>query len=420
MTFTRRSFLATSSTVALGLALPEVFRRTALAAPKSDQPGGKQTVLVVVQLSGGNDGLNTVIPFRDPLYLAARPKLRQPADTVKKITAELAFHPTMAGCAELFEKSQLAVVQGVGYPGPNRSHFESMDVWHKALAPADHGIKEQKYGWLGRSVGQLGPGGMAVTIGAGDPPLALFGPTGHAPAVKSLAEYQLRVAVKGDDPARRTLIEGFAGGEPSGGVSPGKDRPQNELLALVRESARQTYRSARQLREAAGKYDTPVAYPDNGLGQRLKLIAQLIHAGVPERVYYTKLDGFDTHAAQQPQHASLLAELSDGLAAFQKDLSHHGHGHRVVTMTFSEFGRRVKENASDGTDHGAASQMFLVGEKVKAGVIGAHPSLADLDDGDLKHHTDFRSVYGVLLEQWLGVPAETVLGAKYPAVDVLA
>lgn len=404
MQVSRRCFLASSSVLA-GAALPGVFLRTALAAPPSDQPGGRQTVLVVVQLTGGNDGLNTVIPFRDPLYLAARPTLKQPAEKVKKVAEDLALHPSLGGLAGLLEDSKLGIVQGVGYPRPNRSHFESMDIWHKATV-----AKEQRYGWAGRMQSQLGPGGMSVHIGGGDPPLALFGPTGNAPTVRTLEEYQLRVAPRGDDPARRALIESFA---------ETKSPPRNELLGLVREAARETYRSSQRLREASAKYDTPVSYPSNGLGNRLKLIARLIVADVPERLYYTTLDGFDTHAVQEQQHPALLQELGDSLAAFHKDLAHHGQSKRVVVMTFSEFGRRVKENASQGTDHGAASQMFLVGDAVKPGLTGSHPSLADLDDGDLKHHTDFRSVYSALLSDWLGVPSEAVLGAKYPPLKVL-
>ena len=405
MSISRRSFLSASSTAALGAAMPDFLRRAAIAAPLADKPGARPTVLVVVQLTGGNDGLNTIIPFRNPLYAAARPTLKQPAARVLKINEELAFHPSMGGCARLLEKSQFSVLQGIGYPRPNRSHFASMDIWHKATAASD-----QQYGWLGRSHAQLGAGNQEMAIGGGDPPLALFGPTGFAPKVQSLAEYQLRVSLKGDDPQRRALIESFA--------QPAADT-QNELLAMVRASARETYLSSERLRKAAREYNPPVTYPSTGLGQRLKLIAQLITAGVPERVDYTSLDGFDTHAAQQPLHVELLQEFSDAVAAFQSDIVHQGHQERVLVVSFSEFGRRVKENASEGTDHGAASQMFLVGERVRSGPIGKHPDLADLDDGDLKHHTDFLSVYATLLEDWLGVPAEPILGGKFSRLDLL-
>ncbi len=167
------------------------------------------------------------------------------------------------------------------------------------------------------------------------------------------------------------------------------------------------------------QYGTPVTYPDTPLGQRLKLIAQFIDAGLPERVYYATLDGFDTHARQAPSHARLMQTLGDAVAAFQKDVTHHGHSKRVLTMTFSEFGRRVQENGSQGTDHGAASQMFFVGQPVKPGVIGKHPSLTDLDRGDLKHHTDFRSLYTTVLDQWLGVDPSNVLAERFDPVEIL-
>ena len=395
MALTRRTFLAGTSTVALGLGLPGVFRRMAQAAPNSDQPGGAQTVLVVVELTGGNDGLNTVIPFKDPAYHSARPKLAQPREQVKTINDDLAFHPSMGGFAELLEGNHLSIVQGVGYPHPNRSHFESMDIWHKAT-PA----KEQLYGWLGRTSPHFGQGG-AMHVGGGEPPLALFGATGHAPSLRSLDEYQLKV---GQDQRKRELIENFAAGP----------QADDELLGFVRQSAKTTYDSSARLRKVAEGYQTPVTYPETGLANRLKLVARLIDAGVPERVYYTSIDGFDTHAAQQEQHARLLDEVSGAIAAFWKDVVHHGHQSRVVLMTFSEFGRRVRENGSDGTDHGVASQMFLVGEHLQPGLIGEHPSLTDLDDGDLKFHTDFRSVYATVLRQWLGVDPMQVLDREYP------
>ena len=405
MPLTRRSFLTRSSAVAVGLGLPAVFRRAALAAPKSDQPAGDQTVLVVIELTGGNDGLNTVIPFRDPAYAKARPTLKQPRSDVKSIDADLAFHPVMQGFAGLLEDSKLAIVQGVGYPNPNRSHFESMDIWHKATADA-----AQQYGWLGRASGQLGSGGTAMHVGSNEPPLALFGQTGHAPSLRSLDQYQLKVGQGRDESEKRTLIENFA----AGGA-----KADDDLLALIRRSAQETYQSAQRLRSVAQSYDTPVSYPDTPLAGRLKLVAQLIDAGVPERIYYTSLEGFDTHAAQPDAHAALLRELSDALAAFHKDVAHHGHGGRVLAMTFSEFGRRVAENGSQGTDHGVASQMFLVGDAVRPGPVGEHPSLTDLDEGDLKSHTDFRGVYATVLDHWLRIPGEAVLGTKYPHVDVL-
>ena len=189
---------------------------------------------------------------------------------------------------------------------------------------------------------------------------------------------------------------------------------------LLRKSAQHSYRSAASLRRVNQKYDTPVNYPSKPLAQQLKLVAQLIDAGVSERIFFTQLGGFDTHADQPKLHPELLTELSTSLAAFHSDLKHHGHDQRVVALTFSEFGRRVKENGSQGTDHGAAGPVFLTGGKVKAGVHGAHPSLTDLDDGDLKFHTDFRRIYATLLDDWLGVSSKEILGEEFTKLPLWA
>lgn len=399
MALSRRQFLASSSVLACSSVASGFWRNVALAAPNADQPGGAESILVVIELNGGNDGLNTVIPFRDPAYAAARPQLKQPQHEILKINDDLALHPALKGLAKMLDQSQLAVLQGVGYPNPNRSHFVSMDIWQTASFAAD-----EPYGWLGRGVEKLGPAINGLAVGAGNAPRALTGPSGRAISLRALADYELKVAGSGSSDARRRAVEAFAAGE---------SKAPGDLADLVKQAARETYRSAARLREVAANYETPVKYPATGLAGRLKLVAQLIAAGIPERVYYTSLGGFDTHANQAQQHHDLLAELGDAIAAFHDDLKHHGQSQRVLTATFSEFGRRVKENASRGTDHGAASQMFVVGESVKAGPIGAHPSLTDLDDGDLKHHTDFRSVYATILEDWLHVPSAEILGGKF-------
>lgn len=401
MTISRRTFLE-ASTVGVGAGLPGVFQRVAQSAPKSDQKGGDQTVLVVVELTGGNDGLNTIIPFRDPIYRTARPSLRQRADQIKKIDDDLGFHPAMQGFSDLLEAGQLAIVQGVGYANPNRSHFESMDIWHKATRS-----RSEQFGWLGRSLPRLKIG-KGLYLGTGEGPLALFSPAGHAPAVASLKAYQLKTGPGAVGKQRRDTIETL-----------NEQATEDDLLNFVRSSTTQTYASSKELERVADSYQPAKSYPANRLGQNLKLIAQLIDAGIPERIYYTTHGSFDTHAGQQPNHARLLGELAEGLNAFQKDLSQKGHGKRVVVMTFSEFGRRVKENGSAGTDHGVASQMFLIGENIKAGLIGKHPRLDDLTDGDLKHHTDFRQVYATMLDEWLDVPSKEILGRSYSLIKCL-
>ncbi|MEX0725873.1 MAG: DUF1501 domain-containing protein [Planctomycetaceae bacterium] len=407
MNFSRRDFLMGTTAWGCAAAMPSVFQRAAWAAPQADQPGAKDTVLVVIQLSGGNDGLNTVIPFADPAYAAARPVLKQSKEKLVSVNDQLGLHPALTGFGKLLENSQLSIVQGVGYPQPNRSHFSSMDIWHKAGRE-----KEQTYGWLGRTSPLVSASGASLFIGDGQAPLALYGATGHPPTIRNLDDFQLRVAAgEKDDARKRELIQQFASRN---------SKSASRLNKLVQASALETYRASERIREATQNYQTPVAYPETELGQRLKLIAQLINGGISERIFYTSLDGFDTHAAQLPLHDGLMSTLSGAVEAFQQDVKHHGHEKRVVTITFSEFGRRVKENGSLGTDHGAASQMFFVGEPIIPGVIGAHPSLTDLDDGDLKHHTDFRSIYATVLDEWLGVDSVQVLGERYAPVKLFA
>jgi uncharacterized protein (DUF1501 family) len=405
MSLSRRDFMAASA-LAGGWMMPAFLRRAALAAPAADRPDAMDTVLVVIQLTGGNDGLNTVIPYKHPVYAASRPTLKQAAADIRRIDDELAFHPALGGFSRLLEQQQLAIVQGVGYPEPNRSHFTSLDIWHKAARDPE----QEPLGWIGRTAPMLGQNRGAIYVGGGETPLALFGATGYAPSLESLDEYRLRVAASGDDPQKRAAVEGFA--RPAAGDA--------GLLDFVRSSARETYASAARVQQAATQYDTPVIYPDTPLATHLKLVAQFLAADVPERIYYTALDGFDTHAGQGAAHAGLLQTLGDAVAAFHEDLAHHGQQQRVVTMTFSEFGRRVAENGSQGTDHGTAAPMFLIGQRVRAGLIGAHPSLDDLESGDVKFHTDFRSVYAAVLDGWLGVPAGEIVPGEFPQLELFA
>ena len=401
---TRRRFLETtlkgSTLVSLGLTVPNFLHRSARAAEgaKGDR------VLVVVQLSGGNDGLNTVIPFGDDLYAKNRVALRVAADQIQKIDDHVGLHPSLTGLSKLLEDGHLAVLQGIGYPNPSRSHFRSMDIWQAASLAE----KLPNDGWLGRALGReelRRPGTLpAMHLGGGKLPLALAGRTTEVPSLTSLAEYKLQPGIAGRD-----ALAGVASADRS-----------DSTLQFLRQSTLEAYTSSSRLEEMAKRYDTPVAYPGTELARKLKLVAQLIDAGLGARIFYTSLDGFDTHANQLQSHTNLLRELSDAVKAFMDDLGHHGHRDRVLLMTFSEFGRRVKENGSNGTDHGAAGPMFLAGGKVKPGPIGKHPSLADLDEGDLKHHTDFRSVYATVLEDWLKCPSREVLGGQFERLPLLA
>jgi len=402
---TRRSFLETSlkssALVSLGLTVPEFLHRSARAAADAKSPADR--VIVVIQLSGGNDSLNTVIPFGDDLYAKNRTALRVPTDQIKKIDDYCGLHPSLDGLAKLLEDGQLAVLQGIGYPNASRSHFRSMDIWHTASLAE----KLPNDGWLGRAIGrpEMRREGIVPALHFGGKlPLALVGRSTEVPSLNSLADFKLQPGTAG-----REQLAAVAATERTDGT-----------LQFLQRNTLEAYATSGRIEEMAKNYNTPINYPGTELARKLKLIAQLIDSGLGTRIYYASLDGFDTHANQLPAHANLLKELGDAVKAFMDDLGHHGHRDRVLAMTFSEFGRRVKENGSRGTDHGSGAAMFLAGGKIKPGQIGKHPSLADLDDGDLKFHTDFRSVYASVLEEWLGCPSREVLGGEFTRLKLLA
>ncbi len=411
MTATRREFLkqslATGSLVSLGLTVPGFLARTALAAPDAAKAGARDTILVVVQLTGGNDGLNTVIPFKDEEYAKLRPTLKQPAGQLKKLTDEIALHPSMDGLAGLLQDNALCVVQGVGYPNPSQSHFRSMDIWQAAST-----AETLSDGWIGRGLRQMRDvGAFHLAANNESAPLALNGAPARAPSITSLEDFQLKTAAASgaDQKEQKAIIEGSA--------KPAGDRPS--LLDFVQRTAANTYASSRRLQEIGKNYQPKAPYPQTPLANRLKLAAQLIDANLGARIFYVSLENFDTHANQATTHAQLLTQLSAAMTAFYKDMAARGHKDRVLMMTFSEFGRRAKENGSKGTDHGSAAPMLLVGGKVKAGVVGKHPSLTQLEMGNLKFHTDFRQVYAAVLEGWLGISSKEVLGQKFDPVEVL-
>lgn len=402
----RRQFLKQtvggSLALGLGCAAPELLTRAAMAA---DQAGGER-VLVVVQLTGGNDGLNTVVPYTDDEYRRQRPKLAIPTDRLLKLNDQLGLHPAARGLADLWEDNKLAIVQGVGYPQPNRSHFESMDIWHSCLRKET----PRADGWIGRYLEQAGPArsdAPAVHLGQGKQPLALAARDVRVPSIASLERFRLQA----EDTNVRAAIADLAAAKPSS---------NDELLGFLQSSTAAAISASERVDQARRGYETPIAYPENALAEKLRTVAQLIDAGLQTRVYYVELDGFDTHAQQPDAHTALLGQFADSTRAFQRDIEHHGHGDRVLVVSFSEFGRRVAENASDGTDHGAAGPMFLAGNRVRPGTIGDHPSLTDLQDGDLKHAIDFRQVYAAILESWLGCASEPVLGERYDPVPAIA
>jgi uncharacterized protein (DUF1501 family) len=403
----RRDFLKTTGLVAWGVSVPTFVSRTAQAAAPPGARGSKDTILVVVELTGGNDGLNTVVPFKDPQYAKLRPTLQLPAAQLRKVNDELGLHPSLTGLAELLQDRSLCIVQGVGYPNPSQSHFRSMDVWQ--AGSTDDKLTE---GWLGKALKKMPGGSQSFHLKSANQssPVAFDGAPMRVPSIASLAEFQLRTtaASGADKKLQEQVVEGAVKTKSS---KPG-------LLDFVSRTAANTYASSKRLAEIGRNYQPKSPYPNTPLANRLKLAAQLIDAEVGARIFYVSLENFDTHATQAPSHANLLAQLSGAMTAFYKDLKARGHADRLLMMTFSEFGRRAKENGSRGTDHGSGAPMFLIGGKVKAGVVGAHPSLTDLEAGNLKFHTDFRQVYGSVLESWLGVSHREVLGREYQAVEV--
>ncbi len=396
-----------TSLLALGNLVPQFVARTAQAAAT-----GKDSILVVLELTGGNDGLNMVIPYADDLYHKARPTLRQTKDVVIRLNDHVGLNSAMQAIRSMWDQGHLAVVQGVGYPNPERSHFEAMDIWQSADPK-----RKVTTGWLGRAASEmtnLAAGVPILQVGSKGTPLALAGaPGGGAVTVNDQNSFRLQFGGGKTDQqhARRRLLDDLA--------APGaKKSDDDDLTSFIQRRQVQTLAAVETLRELL-EGPNSVQRIGAGLSQKLQLIAGLIAHGFGTRIFYVSLDGFDTHAGQATTHANLLADLASSINGFFATLNKTGDDRRVRLMTYSEFGRRVQENGSRGTDHGAGSCLFLAGPSVKGGVVGKHPSLADLDDDDLKFHTDFRRVYATLLDGWLGCDSKAVLGAKWDHVKEL-
>lgn len=396
----RRQFLnqtlAGSSLIALAPCVPGFLAKTARAA-RAERDA---KVLVVLQLDGGNDGINTVVPFGDPGYARSRRVLRLPQNRVIGVGRGVGLHPNLRGAARLLETGRLAIVQGVGYPNPNRSHFESMAIWQSARL---HEADRNDVGWIGRTLDEEpkpGSGAAAMFVGAGEFPLALRGR--HA------------VATSLRRPEDLTLAAGFK--------SPATGKPPSDLSAFVQRQALDAYAISERMQSLAHPDTGDTAYPPTELGEQLRLIARLIKANVGARVFYARQDGYDTHSSQLASHGRLLGEWSGALLAFLDDLKTAGLAERVLVLSFSEFGRTVLENGSAGTDHGTAGPVFLAGGRVKPGLVGKTPSLTDLDavHGDLRVGIDFRQIYAEVLQKWLGLPSTTVLGGRFERLSLLA
>jgi uncharacterized protein (DUF1501 family) len=369
-----------------------------------------EPTLVVVELCGGNDALNTVIPYNDPLYYDQRPNQGVAADQVIDIDGKRGFHPALAAFKPLLDAGKLAVVDAIGYPRPNRSHFRSQDIWHTA-EPSD--IVEG--GWLGKSIRELDPGGkyglLAVNVGRGMPRAMQF-PGTSAASVASVDTYGVLTNVASTT-QRASALDLLRHMYAQRG-------DQDEVSVLIGQTGIDAQNSANILNKTAKAYSSSTAYPvDNPLASNLRDIAKIHFGRLGTRILYTQLGGFDTHSMQAEVHPGLLRQTAEAIGAFYADLREHNASHNVAILVFSEFGRRVHDNGG-GTDHGAGGTAFVIGDRVRGGFFGEVPSLAvsDLEEGDLKFNVDFRKVYATILEQWLRVDSKQVLGGSWEQLDL--
>ncbi len=404
---TRRDLLKEGlGLVGVGAVLPNFLVSTAMAATPSRAADGR--ILVVLLLSGGQDGPSCVVPYAHDGYAKKRKLTYIAPAEVLKLNDEVGFNPKLTGLKELYDKKHVAVINGAGYPNPNYSHFESMDIWQAG----DPRGKKAGSGWLGRYCdcafqGQGDPA-LSLAIGGGVAPLAITGR--EHPGLSFHRPESFRYSGSRNDAERTAAYAALN--------SPGEG---SETLQFITQTAVGANATSEKIRDLASKYKPGTSFPTSHLGRSLGTVAALIAGGLSTRVYFVSLGGFDTHADQRTAHDNLMADLGACLVAFQADLTAQGNAGRVLTMTFSEFGRRPEENGSRGTDHGSAGPMLLVGPGVKPGVHLKHPSFTDLNpQGNFKHAVDFRCVYAAVLERWLGTPAKPVLGDGFAPLDCLA
>ena len=386
----RRQFIQMGSLASASLFLPRFLK--AMEQPKMVPPGNK--VVVVVQLSGGNDGLNTVIPVRNDIYYANRPRLGIKKADALLLTDEVGLNPTLTGLKSLYDEGQLAIMNNVGYPNPDRSHFRSMDIWHSASNSNDY----VNTGWIGRYLD-------AQCNGCDKPTQAL-----EIDDILSLAlkgEQNTGLAFK--DPGKL-----FNTSNDSYFFEVAKTHQQTDpVVDYLYKTMSGTLNSAEYIFKQSKVRPSTGKYPATNLGKDLKTISTLIQSDINTKVYYVSLGSFDTHVNQDGQQKRLFTELNDALQAFTKDLKNNQRFDDVLIMTFSEFGRRVKQNASNGTDHGTANNMFFIGGGLKQkGILNAMPNLSDLNDGDLKHAVDFKDVYATVLKKWLNADDRRILNRE--------
>lgn len=406
---TRRDFLRAGiagfgAVAASHLFLNETALALAVDAVAGAEPKYPNRTLVVLELSGGNDGLNTVVPYTNDEYYRLRPTLAVRKNDVLKLSDEHGFHPNLLGWERTFKDGKMAIVHGCSYPKPNRSHFESMAYWHTGVPNGS-----DSRGWLGRFADAYSPQpqpSYIINI-AREQTMAVKSGV-HAPVVFS-------------DPARFRRETSEAEKEALAKMA--KDHPAagNPSLAYLRNISATADQSSNFVRRVCTEYRTQVDYGYGPIGVDLRRVTALIKAGSPTRIYYVNFGNFDTHVSQQGAQTGLFNQVGDAVEAFFRDLKGSGREDDVAMLAFTEFGRRVKENASFGTDHGVATPMFIWGNKVKGGFYGKHPSLTDLDEGDLKMTADFRSVYATMVREWMGYEdTKTILQGDFPTLGVFA
>ncbi len=395
----RKEFIQIGSLATASLMLPKFLKAF---EGRTMVPAGNK-VVVILQLSGGNDGLNTVIPFRNDLYYKARPRLGIVKDKALALTDEAGLHPALSAFKEFYDDGSLAVLNNVGYPNPDRSHFRSMDIWHTASQSTEY----WNHGWVGRYLD-------AQCNGCDKPTQAI-----EIDDILSLAlkgENMKGIAVK--DPRRLygTANEKFFRDVMKNHTDEKGEQPVDYLYKTMAE----TLSSADYIFQQSRLHPTNAEYPKTDLGNSMKTIASLIFSEINTKVYYVSLGSFDTHIGQEGQQQRLFTEMNDAMRAFVKDLKANGRFNDVMLFTFSEFGRRVAQNASGGTDHGTANNMFLVSGGLKQkGLINELPDLADLDEGDLKYKVDFKTVYATVLNKWLKADDKAILGKKYDYLNFI-
>src|SRR6202453_864193 len=435
---TRRAFLRTSMLgAAAAWTLPVFLEKTFLALDAQAADSMVQTVtgkdgpiLVVLQQAGGNDGLNTLIPYADDAYHKARPVIGIGGDKAIKINDYIGLHPKLTGLKGLYDDGHLSIIQGVGYPNPNRSHFRSTEIWQTA-SDAD---RIENYGWIGRyfdnACGGCDPT-VGVTIGS-QMPEAFNARTPTGICLANPQSYRFNGGNRGkdgqmnaDEKSFRELNQPEDGGADNSGATigaiDGTITHHGSPLDFLERTALDAEISSDKIQAITRRVENQAEYPASQLGNALKLVAKLIGGGLPTRIFYASQGGYDTHTNQANQHERLLGDLGSSVKAFVEDVKAQGNFERVLVMTFSEFGRRVAENANGGTDHGAAAPMFVLGHKVQAGLHGKYPSLApeDLFEGDLRYNVDFRSVYAGVLEKWLKTRSEPILGQKFTPLSLV-